>query len=215
MKLKLNESFNSTKKRVNELNKRSNEYFRDPGCVKQCTKAHRSGILSSHYIDFDNMTIDPFKAEDIVLLYSYKINEIIEKHPVDFLAFIEKADGGTTGTLKMSIAISIKTKIPNISLRMGKELAREKLKMPYDMNSRKGLKYILITDHISSGQEVLKSIKVIEENGGKVTDLITYTSESHIDVEEIETIGINFHTIKTDLDLKSVGISFEPIAIVA
>ncbi|KAB2946602.1 MAG: hypothetical protein OIN84_13430 [Candidatus Methanoperedens sp.] len=195
-------------KQINIINERSNEYFKSPGSVKQCIKAKREGRTSTHYIDFDNITIDPYQTEDIVYLYSYYINEIVKQNSVDFLVFIDKADGGTVGAIKISGAISMQTKIPTTILRMGKERPSEKLKLPYENSYRNGLKYILITDHVSGGQEVLNAIKAIKENGGIVTDVVTYTSEDTLNVKNIEDIGVHFHTIKMiPLDLNRVGIS--------
>jgi orotate phosphoribosyltransferase len=65
-------------------------------------------------------------------------------------------------------------------IRQGKELPFEKIKLP----TRKGLPaaqklagqcVALITDHTTSGAEILQAVRAIEAVGGRVSDVIAYT----------------------------------------
>lgn len=194
------------------LKEKTKQYFHSQGSVKQCLRVLRSGLDSDWYIDFDHMTIDPFQTEHIVEAYVMEIYKIIREYPVDFLAFIEKSDGGTVGAIRLAAAISIPTRIPSITIRLRKEIYSEKLKIPIDIHHRKNLKFILLTDHSTTGAEVKRAIKAIQSNGAIVTDVIAYSVREEIDITEIEETGINFHFIQqTPKALEDIGIKSPPI----
>lgn len=194
------------------LKEKTKQYFHSQGSVKQCLRVLRSGLDSDWYIDFDHLTIDPFQTEHIVEAYVMEIYKIIREYPVDFLAFIEKSDGGTIGAIRLAAAISIPTRIPNITIRLCKEIDSEKLKIPIKIQHRKNLKFILLTDHSTTGAEVKKAIKAIQSNGAIVTDVIAYSVREEIDIGEIEKTGTNIHFIQqTPKALEDIGIKSPPI----
>lgn len=193
------------------LREKTKEYFRSPGGVRQCLRVLRKGLDSDLYADFDNITIDPFQTEHIVQAYVAEIYKIIREHPTDFLAFIEKSDGGTIGAIRLAAAISILTRIPNITIRLQKEIDSEKLKIPLELDQRKNLRFILLTDHSTTGGELIKSIKVIRSNGAIVTDIIAYSIRHEVNIGDFEKMGIKFHYIQLipdaliDIGLRDVG----------
>lgn len=194
------------------LKEKTKQYFHSQGSVKQCLRVLRSGLNSDLFIDFDHMTVDPFQTEHIVETYVMEIYKIIREYPVDFLAFIEKSDGGTVGAIRLAAAISIPTRIPNVTIRLSKELNSEKLKIPIDIKHRENLKFILLTDHSTTGAEVKKAIKAIQSNGAIVTDVIAYSVRREIDISEIEKAGVNFHFIQQTSDaLEDLGIKSPPV----
>lgn len=165
---------------IREAQDRAAEYLTRPGVIKASTHLEKSGKPTPYYVDFDNYTHDPDMAKDVLELFKRRIAEIKSIRRVDALAFIEKAAGGTTGALRFSCALSIVTKLPNITVRMAKEIDFEQIKLPSrkggDVKKRlEGLQQVLVTDHCTTGREVLKAADIIERNGGKVTDIVAFT----------------------------------------
>jgi len=166
--------------------------------------------------DFDQITYSPQKCEWVVGLFTEKVRDIVAQgEEVDFLAFIQKDTGETTGAIKLEGAISIETGIPSTTIRLGREGKANRIKFPWgEGENKKGIipnaNAILITDHCSSGKEILRAIKTLEYYGAKVKDVITFTTNTEKIKENIDTFkekGIIIHTfnrIPEDMDL--VGI---------
>lgn len=154
--------------------------FNDPSIVRQSKHRLRSGAQASFFVDFDILVNDPQRCADIVSSFSARIFEISLKRQIDLLAFVEKTGRGTTGAIRVGGAISIEVGIPSFIVRLGKELPFERVKLPSKKGEpawRKleGLGVVLITDHITSGGEVLKAVEAIEGVGGQVSDILSYT----------------------------------------
>jgi len=146
-----------------------------------CERIARIGATSNAYFDFDYLIQDPNGCERIVTQLASKVNEVSRIRHVDLLAFIEKADGGTVGALPLEAAISIYTHLPTVHVRLSRELTMERVKahLEQDVPANKRLqetRLMVITDHISSGGEVLKAVNAIQALGGEVTDIVCYTA---------------------------------------
>ncbi len=117
------------------------------------------------------------------------------------MGFIEKRFGGTVGALKASLAISIMTGIPNILIRPRKELDFERVKVPNRPElPRKlqlsGKNVVLITDHITTGREIIKSAEIVQNNGGIVNNVLAYTlRDDRLDLKKFEDKKIKLHWI--------------------
>lgn len=176
------------------------KYFSSPGVVKTSEHMLKRG-WGEYYVDFDNATFDPTAAEDITYKYANELRKILTKKPIHYLGFIEKHEG-TAGAIKISVAVSILTGVPNILIRPYKDIEFERIKIPPKTTKTRGKqlegsKIVLITDHCTTGTEVLECANIVKENGGKVTDVITYTSRPKIkeNLEKFEKEGIEFHSI--------------------
>ncbi|MBU4374324.1 MAG: hypothetical protein KJ714_07805 [Euryarchaeota archaeon] len=184
-----------------KLRTEGKEFFNKPGSIKTSIRGFKSGLLDNYYVDFDNITSDALQAKNVVAQLVYKINDIKTKQRIDYLGFIEKRFGGTMGALKASLAISMMTEIPNIILRPRKELEFERVKAPNRPKvPRKaqlsGSNVVLITDHITTGREIIKSAEIILNNGGKVSDVLTYTLRADkLDIKKFEDHKIQLHYI--------------------
>jgi orotate phosphoribosyltransferase len=184
-----------------KLRTEGKEFFNKPGSIKTSIRGFKSGLIDNYYIDFDNITSDALQARNVVSQLVYKINDIKTKQRIDYLGFIEKRFGGTTGAIKASLAISIMTGIPNIILRPRKELEFERVKIPTKPKEPRrlqlnGSNVALITDHITTGREIIKSAEIILRNGGKVNDVVTFTIRyDKLDIKKIEDLKIQLHYI--------------------
>lgn len=151
------------------------EFFLKPGVIKASSHGLRSGKKDDYYFDLDYLLNEPYQAEMVLDIYASMINAIKEENPIDFLAFIEKASGGTVGAIRLAVALSIKTRLPNLSVRPRKEISFEKIKARFPDAGLKGLRAIIVSDHCTTGNEVLLAAKALEENGALVDHAVAYT----------------------------------------
>jgi len=201
-----------------KLREEMREFFRIPFVFKRSARLYRMGLLEPYYIDFDLIINDPYRCEQVAKFYSIKIIEISKQRPVELLAFIEKYGGGTFGAVRLAGLISTLTKIPNVLVRLTRELEYEQVKVPpIAGKTLKGrlsdIKTTIITDHISTGTELLDAIDAMEFNGGKVTDVVAYTVRmDKVRKEEFTRRGTELHPLfelPNDLpeELKRVAIA--------
>ena len=170
-------------------------FFKEDWVIKQSTHLYRKGLKEKFYFDFDNLTTDSINCRKITELYCKKIEKIKKSKDVDYLAFIEKASGGTVGAIRFAAAISIFTELPNITIRLAKEISYERVKFN-PPEKLKGLIGLIITDHITTGTEVLLAVDAIEENEGKISDIVTYALRvDKVNRNEFEKRNINLHFI--------------------
>ena len=151
------------------------EFFLNPGVIKASSHGLRSGSTDDYYFDLDYVLNEPYQAEMVLDIYASMINAIKQESPIDFLAFIEKASGGTIGALRLSVALSIKTRLPNLSVRLGKEISFEKIKARFSNEGLKGLRAIIVSDHCTSGNEVLLAAQALRKQHVLVEDAVVYT----------------------------------------
>jgi orotate phosphoribosyltransferase len=180
-------------------------YFKAPGAIKSSLHLFKSGKSDPYFFDIDYLINDSVSCEAAVLLFVHLIQNVARQHRVDFLAFIEKPtggqkpSGGSVGAIRLAAAISIYSGIPNVTVRIAKHLASEKVKLQYDLNKPQdeqlaGANVIVVTDHCSKGRELISAIEAIEENGGRVTDAVAYTiREDLAPWKELDQKGVEFH----------------------
>jgi len=187
------------------------EAFKVPGVIKKSIRLFRMGLSEPYYVDFDVLINDPYICEQIVRLYAIKIMEISRERPIELLGFIEKYSGGTIGAIRIAGAISIYTRIPNVPIRLTKEIGFERVKIPPIIGKPRkgrlsGIKVAIITDHSTTGGEVLNAIDAVEYNGGNVTDVIAFSVRTDaIKLEDFNKKGVVFHSLyKLPEDLQKI-----------
>jgi orotate phosphoribosyltransferase len=163
-----------------ELSEETKEFFRKPFVFKTSTRLLRVGIPEHYYIDFDLIINDPYRCEEVAKLYAANILDLSREDPIDLLGFLEKSGGGTSGAIRLAGFISSLTHIPNALVRLTRELEYEQVKLPpvegKTLRQRMiGMKIAIVTDHVTTGMELLDAIDAVEYNGGKVTNVVTYT----------------------------------------
>jgi len=202
---------------INIIKNKLRADFQKPEVRKESGHLWRVGLKEKIYYDFDQIIYSPKKCEWVVGLFTEKVRDIVAHgKEVDFLAFIQKDTGGTTGALKLEGAISIATGIPSTTIRLDREGKAGRIKFPWgEGEEKKGIisnaKAILITDHCSSGKEILRAIKTLAYYGAKVEDIIAFTTNTEKIKENIDIFkekGITIHTFnRVPEDMNLVGIS--------
>ncbi len=177
------------------------ETFRLPGVVKQSTHLCRRGDEKPYYIDFDALIHDPYLTEQIVRLFSVKIMEISNQRQIDILGFINKYSGGTVGAISIAGALSIFTRIPRITIRLNKNALSERIKAHPIVGKPKketlsGANVLVVTDHVTGGNELLNAIDSVGYAGGTVTDAVAFTTRiNEINLKEFDARGVTFTSL--------------------
>lgn len=182
------------------------DHFTTPGAFRRSTHASRMGLKRPWYMDFDHVVHDPIQCEEIVRLIAERIEEIQSVHPVHAVAFLEKADGGTTGALTIAGAVSIFSRLPNLVVRLWKRIPSERIKLPpvrgQSTSERLAeMSVVIVTDHCTSGDELLRAAKAVEHFGAKVEDVIIYTTiEGKLNEEAFGPISVHrIHPLPQDM----------------
>lgn len=202
---------------LDQLKRELLKYFTIPGVIKRSIHLFRTGELEEpYYIDVDLMLNDPSRCETIVFELAKQIEKITKERKIDLLGFIEKRGEGTTGLIRLAGAVSIKTGLPNFTIRLSRKISFEKVKVPIT----KGIvpserlqcsKTLILTDYATTGGELLNAIGAVASNGGTVTDVIAYAARKDTSRDqEFALIGVKFHAIVTVPDeLETMGIKLK------
>jgi hypothetical protein len=155
-----------------------------------------AGHIEESYVDFDLAVYDPSQALTIAELYVQFIHKLQGEQAFDGLAFIKKNDeesSNTIGALQLATQISTHPLVwlPYIVVRLDKDIPFERIKFQHGSKSQhdslyhtatikrsqllSNMNYLLITDHISGGSEIVEAIQVLESFGAKVSHVITFT----------------------------------------
>jgi orotate phosphoribosyltransferase len=194
-------------------------FFLKPGVLKASDHGLRSGLKSDYFFDLDYLLNDPYQAGIILDIYSQLIEDIKRETPIDFLAFLEKASGGPVGAIRLSVGLSIRTNLPNLTVRPGKEIFFERIKSHYFESGLRGLRAIIVSDHCTTGGGVISAAEILRDNQINVNHAVVYTIrpeeidkkkliEEKIDlryryglpqikglplkIEDLETIAVNY-----------------------
>lgn len=194
-------------------------FFLKPGVLKASDHGLRSGLKSDYFFDLDYLLNDPHQGGIILDIYSQLIEDIKKENSIDFLAFLEKASGGPVGAIRLSVGLSIRTNLPNLTVRLGKGIFFERIKSHYFESGLQGLRAIIVSDHCTTGREVIVAANIMRDNKIMVNHAVVYTIrpdeiekdnliENKIDlryryglpklkelplrIEELETIAVNY-----------------------
>ena len=170
--------------RQNVLRERLVNQARAPGVYRSTPLLPSSGEDIEVYHDFDLLVADPINARAVVEVFSEEIRRIDAEDEVTLLGFIEKS-GNTTGAISLAGAISIETGIPQLAVRLWKDLPSERIKLPsLEDRPRKqkllGENVVVVTDHSTTGIELLDAIETVHNLGGCVRDAVVYTLNEHL-----------------------------------
>lgn len=166
----------------------------------------KGGKQDALFFDFDFVVEDPSTCKKIAEWFCDKIQQVAEYHgeKPDFLAFIEKDGIGTVGALRLSSLISSLTGIPNIVVRLIRELPYERIKISkkYQVENRqrlKGKNVLIISDVTTTGTELLDATKEVKANGGNVAGAIVYLSRCTIETQnKLQDKGTTLYALITE-----------------
>ena len=160
------------------LKEKGLELFDVEGFLKQSPRVYKEGIEGETFFDLDCLTEKPKNIESVIRLYFDTYLQIPEKkrEKINCLYFIDKEGLVNIGALKLSAFLSYYLNIPNVIVRMEHEVNTSKLKVSNLKNLQNYDKGLLITDHITTGKEILKAINIIESFKNKILTVIAFSA---------------------------------------
>lgn len=161
-------------------------------------------IVTEDYIDFDLAVRDPYHAARIASLYALVVSRIKRDVTVDSLAFIKKDDttaSNTIGAISLAALIATREEVwrPYVIVRLDKDIPHERIKFHDASNYSellRGLNFVLVTDHISRGREIMKAVKTLWSYDATVTGIISYSCRRDLfsrsdEIQELKDRDIN------------------------
>ena len=180
--------------RLESINKESEKLdllkeILENGCLKLGRFKLKSGKISPFYLDLRRIISNPDLLAKIADVYL----KILEKLDFDRIAAIPLA------ALPIATAISLKKSIPFIYPRL----------VPKDHGTgnviegifKRGERVVLIDDVITTARSKLEAIKVLNDAGLLVSDLIVLVERDSMGREELEKQGIRLHSYAGLLEL--------------
>jgi len=190
---------------------RSREFFKLQVAFNRSSHWWRVGTKEEYYFDFDSIVFEPTRCKVVVEVLLEKIRDFqdprLHLQPMSYLAFIEKRDGGTVGALQLAGALSIRSGIPFCVVRPGKFVLSERVKTPFvegvPPNHRlKGESCLIVTDHCSTGDEIIETADNLKTLGAGVIGALAYTAiGAEIDHDRLTDAGLTLaycHSLPED-----------------
>jgi orotate phosphoribosyltransferase len=173
-----------------------------PGGVVHSIHALKSGNESSTYFDFDTQTEDPAQSAIVVREFGRTVlSAIADGCVADCLAFIDKAEDGTIGALKISTALSVETGLPHLVVRPWKKIVHDRIKVR-GRESIEGFRVIVVTDHCTTGQELASVCKELLNRGCEVPAAICFTYQpEYFDNHYFASNRIRFYSVIKEPEL--------------
>ncbi|BDH79916.1 MAG TPA: orotate phosphoribosyltransferase [Methanothermobacter sp.] len=139
-----------------KLKRRLLKLLDEKNVIKTGTFILSSGKKSNYYVDIKKAITDPQVLDLIAELIKMNINS----------DNIDKIAGPALGAVPIATAVSLKTKKPLIIIRKEKKgYGTSKL---IEGTIKEGDKVAIIEDVTTTGNSLLRAIRIIEENGGRV-----------------------------------------------
>ncbi|MBC7101125.1 orotate phosphoribosyltransferase [Methanothermobacter tenebrarum] len=139
-----------------KIKRRLLELLRGKKVIKTGSFILSSGKKSNYYVDIKNAITDPQILDLIAELIKIEITG----------AKIDKIAGPALGAVPIATAVSLKTKKPLVIIRKEKkEYGTSKL---IEGSIKEGDQVAIVEDVTTTGNSLLRAIKVIEKNGGRV-----------------------------------------------
>jgi orotate phosphoribosyltransferase len=137
-----------------------------------------SGAVSDYYIDIKKASTSP----EILRKIAEVMTEYTEGY--DLLAGME------LGAVPLVVALSLETNIPYVIIR--KEKREHGTSKQIEGGEVKGKKVLIIEDVTTSGGSVVKTIKIIRENRGKVNEVLAVVDRESGAEEKLKNADVSF-----------------------
>ena len=137
-----------------------------------------SGAISNYYIDIKKASTNP-----IILK---KIAEAMAEYAKDY----DLLAGMELGAVPLIVALSLETKIPYAIIR--KEKREHGASKQIEGAEVKGKKVLVIEDVVTSGGSVLKSIRILRDNGALVDEVVVVVDREAGAEKKLQELDASF-----------------------
>ncbi|MGB9938045.1 MAG: orotate phosphoribosyltransferase [Methanobacterium sp.] len=151
-----------------------------------------SGKESDYYVNMKMAITDPKTLKSIAIIVSKQI----EGKDIDKIA------GPALGAVPIATAVSLESEIPMLMIRKAKKGYGTSKLIEGDLDE--GDSVIVVEDVTTTGNSLLKAIRAIEENGGKVKKAIVVVDRDEGAIENLKNEGINLEPILSINDFKNI-----------
>lgn len=142
-----------------------------------------SGKESTYYIDMKKAITNPNILKTIATL----INSSIENECIDKIA------GPALGAVPIATALSLKSEIPLLMIRKEKKAYGTSKLIEGEL--KPGDNVVIVEDVSTTGGSLLKAIKTIEDNGGKIIRAFVVVDREEGAIETFEKRGISLEPL--------------------
>jgi uridine monophosphate synthetase len=175
------------------------------GCLKFGSFRIKSGALSPYYIDLARLLSSPKDLWDIAEVAADKIREIMASSKIDKLASIE-----LKGALILP-SIACEVNLPCVVVR--------KEEKAYGVTGRivgaevaEGESILFFDDVVSEGLSKLEGIKLLEELGAHVENILVVVDREQGGKEKLENVGYKVHALAKISELVKCLLQFKQIS---
>ncbi|HLB72252.1 MAG: orotate phosphoribosyltransferase [Candidatus Methanoperedens sp.] len=165
------------------------DVLKESGAIKFGDFILASGKKSRYYIDIKKASTNP----KILKMMACQISEMMKLHSIsaDYIA------GVALGGVPIAVAVSLETGIPFVMIR--KEVKEYGTKGQIVGDPERGKSAVLVEDVTTSGDSVLKALKILRDEGLEVRHVVVVVDReegalkalAHADVEFIPLIRIS------------------------
>ena len=154
------------------------ELLKECGAIQFGRFVLTSGAVSDYYIDIKKASTNP----KILKKLAEAMSEYTEGY--DILAGME------LGAVPLVVALSLETDIPYVIVR--KEKREHGTSKQIEGGEVKGKKVLIVEDVTTSGNSVIKTIKIIRENKGIVDEVIAVVDREGGAEQKLQTADASF-----------------------
>jgi len=149
-----------------------------------------SGRKSDYYVDMKKAITDP----QILLQVAKIISNLIKDDEIDRIA------GPALGAVPIATAVALQSGIPMLMIRKAqKDYGTSKL---IEGDLKQGDNVIVVEDVTTTGKSLLKTVRAVKDNGGKIKRTFVIVDREEGAVEGLENEGLQLEPIVSISDFK-------------
>ncbi|WP_425342799.1 orotate phosphoribosyltransferase [Methanobacterium petrolearium] len=149
-----------------------------------------SGKKSDYYVDMKKAITDP----QILLQVAKIISNLIKDDAIDRIA------GPALGAVPIATAVALQSGIPMLMIRKAKkDYGTSKL---IEGDLKEGDNVIVVEDVTTTGKSLLKTVRAVTDNGGKIKRTFVIVDRDEGAVEGLEKEGLQLEPIVSISDFK-------------
>ena len=152
--------------------------LKDCGAIQFGRFALTSGIISNYYIDIKKASTNP------------SILKKIAKTMAEYAKGYDVLAGMELGAVPLVVALSLETSIPYVIIR--KEKRGHGTGKQIEGGNIKNKKVLVIEDVTTSGESVIKTIKILRGDQGKVNEVVVVVDRESGAEEKLQNLNVNF-----------------------
>ena len=163
------------------------EQLKNCGAIQFGRFVLTSGAVSDYYVDIKKASTDP------------KTLKLIAEKMVSFTEGYDLLAGMELGAVPLVVALSLETGIPYVIIR--KEKKGHGTGKNIEGNNVYGKKILVIEDVATSGGSMLKTIRILRENGGYVDKAIVVVDRESSATKKLREINVDLIPLLTVSDI--------------